>query len=315
MLEQKPNFEPAIEQTGTSPKKLKQMPRKPHATTVKREVPASTKPKAERPPKLTLAPDPRAKSNALEQSREVDQKPTQIQYSEADILPVKSGFDLANEHQQPDPNSDAETYVMEHGANEVFIETPDTKNTEYLQETTQLREAAIEANEGVIAHIQEMMVLPEEVIEQTEVFLEVLPEVAQLCLAEYIRMAEPEAVEKMETLVINIAQAAERLHILTTSERGDSPEAEQIEELLVEWYSEMLSELGIEADEQTIKNFIIQVRSGAYGQSTTEKPQEYVDEGTHERKSSDDGMTVSPSLRSKLLDQLGKLPVALSVAA
>lgn len=122
-------------------------------------------------------------------------------------------------------------------------------------------------------------------------FEPVLPEGITAVRAEYLETAEPEQALLVETLTVLIEAAAERLSILAEADQLDGMEAVEIEKLLTEWYDQLLTELGIEHDEETVREFVASIIKRAhYPESdmpvTTEElaEQESADEGTHEKK-------------------------------
>jgi hypothetical protein len=95
----------------------------------------------------------------------------------------------------------------------------------------------------------------------------------------------PAEVEQLTELVETMSLIAERLHVLVTSERGDSEEAVQIEQVLEAYYDELCTILGLPIDGQERARFIAAVRSNSF-QNTVEAAFEAAedDEGTHEHK-------------------------------
>ncbi len=85
-------------------------------------------------------------------------------------------------------------------------------------------------------------------------------------------------------LLEKIVAIADRLQILVATERSESPEASQIEELLDNYYLQLheLLKLPIEADER--RRFMVAVRQGAIQDQITDEFEHPNDEGTHEFK-------------------------------
>lgn len=153
--------------------------------------------------------------------------------------------------------------------------------------------------EGTLAtETPEAVILSDQALQQAETLLEALPDSVQERLAHYVRTGEPAAVAATETLVADIALAADRLHVLSVTDRGGSEEAEQIETLLGTWYGELLTRLELETDAADITDFIALVRSPAYQQTPETAVGEPVDE-LRERQRTD--RRLGRSLPGKLL--------------
>lgn len=122
------------------------------------------------------------------------------------------------------------------------------------------------AEEVIVADIGERLEVSEEVVEQVETLVTQVPEEVGERLAEFIadEENEPEVVAATEELVVRIAQVADRLHELAMTEQLESQEAEQIQEMLREWYAELLTTLELPVDEEVLAAFIELVCSEAY---------------------------------------------------
>jgi hypothetical protein len=150
-------------------------------------------------------------------------------------------------------------------------------------------------------------------VEQVSRLIPALPENVQAKALVFFETAEAEAVKAVETLLISMAQAADRLHELTTHEEGDGQEAEAIEQLLVEWCEELFVRLEVEYDEPTIAAFIARVKAEAY---SIPFPAETVrlDAGTHERKFGWNLIDDIAQATDSLALRMGRLTVQLSLA-
>lgn len=107
-----------------------------------------------------------------------------------------------------------------------------------------------QTSELISGHIEGAVQLEDEQLPKVETFVLALPELARNNLAELIQNAEPEKVEAIETLTVTIAVIADRLHVLALDGRGSGEEALQIEAVLRVQYAELLTQLGVPAEEQ-----------------------------------------------------------------
>jgi hypothetical protein len=107
-----------------------------------------------------------------------------------------------------------------------------------------------------------------EIAEKVVTLVEVLPERVQETLVEYIKHAEPEIIEPVQEIIIELAVVADRLHEMAMTDQLDTVEAEQAQELLVELYVELLSSLEMEIDEEVIKAFVEQICTDDYKAET-----------------------------------------------
>ncbi len=116
----------------------------------------------------------------------------------------------------------------------------------------------------VLSRIQEAIELPEETVKQIETLLQALPETMRDGLVEFTESGETEAVLGTEELLVKIAEAADRLHELAMADQLETLEAEEIQQLLGEWYEELSITLDLEVDEQAPITFIELVCSEDY---------------------------------------------------
>lgn len=153
------------------------------------------------------------------------------------------------------------------------------EDTDWVDNLFQARMSEVEASEAepeeveaptaeevIVADIGERLEVSEEVVEQVETLVAQMPEEVGERLAEFIadEENEPEVVAATEELVVRIAQVADRLHELAMTEQLEGPEAEQIQEVLREWYAELLTTLELPVDEEVLAAFIELVCSEAY---------------------------------------------------
>lgn len=127
--------------------------------------------------------------------------------------------------------------------------------------------------ETVTAQIADNMEVSGDVLEQTEALIVALPEIVQERLVEFMEIEDPEAVEPVQELIVEMAVVADRLHELFETGELDGEEAEQIVRLLVEQYTELLIYLEIEIDEKMIAAFIELICSEDY--VTSEEQNDY----------------------------------------
>jgi hypothetical protein len=145
---------------------------------------------------------------------------------------------------------------------ETVIETPVISVVEELSFVTETQPIAATVAEKIVEDLQ--LETNPEVTEQITYFVEAVPETVQEKLVTFMETAEPEQVIAMETLVVTIAQAAGRLHELVMTEQAGGQEAQIIEELISEWYTELLQTIGIEPEEKLIAEFIQKIKSESY---------------------------------------------------
>lgn len=121
-------------------------------------------------------------------------------------------------------------------------------------------------------------------IKKVETLVNNLPELVRINLIEHIASVDQASLETSRVLIVKIAVAADRLNELAKNDNLDSQEATKIEELIQDWYLELLSKLELEVDDQELDNLIELVKSDTYLNNLLEEDSELVDEGTHERK-------------------------------
>lgn len=131
---------------------------------------------------------------------------------------------------------------------------------EQIHEAMEIAGPAARVTESIAEHQE----LTESEQEQTEALVAVLPELVQESLVEHIRSAEPEKVEKLEELVVSIAEAANELTVLTESESPTLEEVGKVEAVILEKYEELLAELGIELEEEQKQDILIHIKSGDF---------------------------------------------------
>lgn len=173
--------------------------------------------------------------------------------------------------------------VTEEASVELFGEAPESLDAELARPP----EESLVAVE-VTKRITESLELDEWQQEQTEALVTVLPEQVQQALVSHIETAEPEKVERVEELVVHIAEAAERLSVLASVESTDPAKIEKVEKIeakLIEMYDELLGELGIELEEEQKKELLVRIKSGDF-QFTLQKVQNLKIEETPETRPS-----------------------------
>ncbi len=127
--------------------------------------------------------------------------------------------------------------------------------------------AAIEVNEAksnpILVRVHEVMELPEESVEHTETLIQALPVAMQEGLVEIMAGADDDEPEVVATgvMLVEIATAADRLHELAIIDQLENPEAEELQQLLGEWYEESAIRLELEVDEESTAAFIELIKS------------------------------------------------------
>jgi hypothetical protein len=178
-----------------------------------------------------------------------------------DISPVELEFEkreLADEIGLREPMIEDEAWIQE-----LFLPLP----IEALEELPT-------APEKILHSITENREVTPRVVEQTENLLEVIPESVQEILAEYLEINDPEQVEAVQEMVVNIAVMADRLHELATTGKLESEEATQIRQLILEQYEALLTQLEIEYNQEMLETLIAQICSDDYSlaESKAAKP-------------------------------------------
>ncbi len=116
----------------------------------------------------------------------------------------------------------------------------------------------------ITKQIAETLELEEPQQEQVVALTEVLPEPVQSAVAEYIDTAEPEQVEKLEQLIVTIAEKADQLHEFAIEQSTDTEESQKVEAQIIMMYEELLSELHIELEEDQKVELITQIKAGDF---------------------------------------------------
>jgi hypothetical protein len=104
----------------------------------------------------------------------------------------------------------------------------------------------------------------QEKVEQVTHFVAAMPEDVSEAIVVKFESGEPEEVEQIEQLVVQLATATDRLHNLAMSEALDSEEAVQIEALVEVWYAELCEAVGVISEPDEIKRFIALIKSPEY---------------------------------------------------
>jgi hypothetical protein len=150
-------------------------------------------------------------------------------------------------------------------------------------------ELAAETTIGVATHeiavenVVEQFDVPPKETEQLANIVELIPTAILHSLELHFAEVGPSVVEETKALLVDIAEVADRLHDLALADHLESKEAEQIVAVITELYEDLLTRLGVEYDEATIKQFVALICSPAYVQRTAYNVQR-ADEGTHEKK-------------------------------
>ena len=114
--------------------------------------------------------------------------------------------------------------------------------------------------------------------------LRIMPEAVSNAYASASETLTVQETERLTELVESMSLIAERLNLLVTSDRAESEEAVQIEQVLEELYDQIHSLLGLQVDETERKKFIAAIRSDVFQQLSTAAFELPADEGTHEFK-------------------------------
>lgn len=190
------------------------------------------------------------------------------QYSESEDIPAfefegevvaeQGSVELNDEH---DIEIETEIAQEEAGPGVVLLERPLSEDIDQSAEQVPKTLAAT-ITESIVEHRHEEM--DEVKQEQTELLVSTLPETMQTAIAEYIDTAEPDEAEAAESLVVNIAAAADRLNELMMTDRQETEEAEKIEEVIIDWYQELAQKIGVELEPEDIKLFIEHIKDKNY---------------------------------------------------
>ena len=126
-------------------------------------------------------------------------------------------------------------------------------------------------------------------VEQTEQpvplkLVQILPAEVAVAFDVAIETFEPEAAAELTELVQTMTLVAERLQVLVTTERQDSPEAIQIEQVLEEYYDQLCELIGIVVDADERLKFIAAIKSDVFQKTVSEAFELPEDAGTHEFK-------------------------------
>jgi hypothetical protein len=113
-----------------------------------------------------------------------------------------------------------------------------------------------------------------EKVEQVTHFVAAMPEGLSEAIVVKFESGEPEEVEQIEQLIVQLATATDRLHNLAMSDTLESEEAVQIEALVEVWYAELCETIGVIVSPEDCKQFITLVKSAEYKLITDEHTQE-----------------------------------------
>lgn len=131
---------------------------------------------------------------------------------------------------------------------------------------------------GVVDEVETQTETPAELLYQ------LLPEVIQQQLVETVQ-ENPEAVEQINEALETLSLYAERLHVLHTNEQDDSSEAQQITEVIAEYFDQLEVTFGVELTEVVRHELIRRLAQHAAAPDTlAEEVGLPDDEGTHEFK-------------------------------
>jgi hypothetical protein len=194
-------------------------------------------------------------------------------------------------HERPTTHEVTATEVPQQTIEAVAPAAQETAQTPEVSETIIDKMSVLEAASPKLS--DDLGALIEHVgVEVVEAGFEpVLPEDVTSASAEYLETATPEQAVLVEALTVLIEAAADRLTILAEADQLDDMEAVEIEKLLIEWYDQLLTELGIEHDEETVREFVASIIKRAHYQASDAQvvieeiaEEESTDEGTHEKK-------------------------------
>lgn len=175
-----------------------------------------------------------------------------------------------------------------------------------LAHQLEAKDRAKAARQVVLSEFTESLDVAKDVAVQAERLLVALPETVQAPLVEHIENDEPETAAKLEKLVVKIAPAADRLHELAVSDQLDTPEANQIEQEIVETYKELLIQLEFEPDEEKITAFIESVRLKTYSSGVFQTSQHFKDI-LHERKTGQGAKSGFSQVARSLIDTVSSM--------
>lgn len=111
-----------------------------------------------------------------------------------------------------------------------------------------------------------------------------MPAAAEPLLRLAIEALDAPEAEALTEVVEMMTLVAERLQVLVGTERGDGEEAQQIEQVLTEYYEQICVAIGLPVTAEEQLKFIATIKANAFQtilQETFELP---IDEGTHEYK-------------------------------
>ena len=113
--------------------------------------------------------------------------------------------------------------------------------------------------------------------------LSALPPELESLMVSALESAEPQAEELAES-VESMTLVAERLQVLIAENRSDSPEAQQIEVVLIEYFDQLCLATGWAATDEEREAFIGSIKQAAFEIPTEAVTELSTDSGTHEFK-------------------------------
>ena len=238
------------------------------------EVKASTKKFPKKPQIIQNLPLPILINETIKRSQPIEQPSNITQLEKVSLAPqpdelIESAEDLS---------SVSEAELVIYPVEEVGFVIPDV-NIEIQDVETQQFHPSAETGESyseeryemvnlVVAAIVENLEIDEVEHEKTENFVMVLPETVQTKLEEFTLNADPEVLQPLQETIVEIAEIADQFHQAVMGAEFDSEEVELLEEKLITLFVELLSQLEMEIDEDTIYKLVQSIISDDYTAKT-----------------------------------------------
>jgi hypothetical protein len=167
---------------------------------------------------------------------------------------------------------------------------------------------------GTVSHIIEVFI-PNMVVAEGEpaelkpviTALEFLPEATHRAISEYLDGSETEEVVALQGMLVSMAPVLKRYETLILEAREESPEAEQIQAIIMEWYEEVMLRVEAPIEFQKTVIFIENLKEKILLNKAARERSG--DSGTHEHKFGLPNLQTARKITDGIERQLGRLTV------
>jgi hypothetical protein len=137
--------------------------------------------------------------------------------------------------------------------------------------------------------------------------LEFLPEATHRAIGEYLDESELEEIVVLQEMLVSMAPVLKRYETLILEASEESPEAEQIEAIIMEWYEEVMRSVDEPIESQKTAIFIENLKEKILLNKAARERSD--DSGTHEHKFGLPNLQTARKITDGIERQLGRLTV------